>query len=488
MKEKKKSNKQKSMKISRRGFLGSAAAAAAFTIVPRHVLGGQGRTPPSDKLNIASVGAGGRASSSINACAATENIVALSEVDTERGAATIERYPNAKLYSDYREMLEKQEDIDAVIIATPDHMHAPPAMMAMKMGKHVYVEKPLTHTVYEARVLAETARKEKVATQMGNQGHTGESVPLVCKIIEDGAIGPVREVLTWTNRPIWPQGIYRPRETPRVPRTMNWDLWLGPAPYRPYHPVYAPFNWRGWWDFGCGALGDMACHVLDHVYSGLKLGHPTSVEACVPTAYEEGSYLQKNTIEESCPAASIVVYRFPARGNMPPVKVSWYDGGLLPPWPEELDPDELLPERAFGGRGGGPPQMQQVMRRRSMPNTIFIGEKGKLMAGQYGTNLQLLPKELMEKYVKPRSEETTGTQRGVPGGAHQQNWIQACKGGEPATSNFDYSGSFTEVILLGNLAIRAGRKLYWDGENLKVTNEPDANKYVSKEYREGFGL
>ena len=481
MKEKRKSNNQKGVKISRRGFLGSAAAAAVFTIVPRHVLGGQGRIPPSDKLNIASIGAGGRASASINACGATENIVALAEVDGERGAQTFQKYPNAKVYADYREMLEKQKDIEAVIIATPDHIHAPAAMMAMKLGKHVYVEKPLTHTVYEARKLTETARETGVATQMGNQGHTGESVPLVCKIIEDGAIGPVREVLTWTDRPIWPQGIYRPRETTREPRAMNWDLWLGPAPYRPYNPVYAPFNWRGWWDFGCGALGDMACHILDHVYSGLKLGYPTSVEACADITYEEGSYMQRNTIEESCPAASIVVYRFPARGNMPPVKVSWYDGGLVPPWPEELDPDERLPGQAFGG---GAPQMQ----RRSVPNTIFIGEKGKLMAGQYGTNLQLFPKELMEKYVKPRSKETTVAQRGEPGESHQQNWIQACKGGKPANSNFDYSGPFTEVVLLGNLAIRAGRKLYWDGKNMKVTNEPDANKYVTKEYREGWAL
>jgi len=475
MKDKKKSNEKKGMKISRRGFLGSAAAVAAFTIIPRHVLGGQGRTPPSDKLNIASIGAGGMAASNINACAACDNnIVALCDVDSDRAASTFEKFPNAKRYTDYREMLSKQKDIEAVIIATPDHIHAPAAMMAMKLGKHVYVQKPLTHTVYEARKLAETARETGVATQMGNQGHTGESVPLVCKIIEDGAIGPVKEVLTWTNRPIWPQGIYRPRETTRPPRTMNWDLWLGPAPYRPYHPVYAPFNWRGWWDFGCGALGDMACHILDHVYSGLKLGYPTSVEACADITYAEGSYVQKNTIEESCPAASIVVYRFPARGSMPPVKVSWYDGGLMPPWPEELEPDERLPGRT--SPGGGPPQMQ----RRSIPGTIFIGEKGKLMAGQYGRNLQLFPEELMEKYKQP--------QKGEPRVTHEHNWVQACKGGKPATSNFDYSGPFTEIVLLGNLAIRMGRKLYWDGPNMKVTNEPDANKYVTKEYRKGWEL
>jgi len=476
MKEKKKSDKQKGMKISRRSFMGSAAAAAAFTIVPRHVLGGTAHTSPSDKLNIASIGAGGMAESNIDNCALNDNIVALCDVDDDRAAPTYEKFPDAKRYTDYREMLEKQKDIEAVIIATPDHTHAPAAMMAMKLGKHVYVQKPLTHTVYEARKLTETARETKVVTQMGNQGHTGESVPLVCKIIQDGALGQVREVLSWTNRPIWPQGIYLPRETLRPPRTMNWDLWLGPAPYRPYHSVYAPFNWRGWWDFGCGALGDMACHILDHVYSALKLGHPTSVEACADIIYEEGSYLQKNTIEETVPPATIVHYKFPARGDMPPLKLSWYDGGLTPPWPEELDPDEQIPTR----RGG--------MRRRSLPSTIFIGDKGKLMAGQYGTNLQLFPAEIMEKYKKPESEEADREQREDRRAAHEQNWIQACKGGEPPTSNFDYSGPFTEIVLLGNLAIRAGRKLYWDGENMKVTNEPDANKYVSKEYRVGWEL
>ncbi len=461
MKDEKKSNKKKGMKISRRGFMGSAAAVAAFTIVPRHVLGGPGQVPPSDKLNIASVGAGGMAASNINACA-TENIVALAEVDRERAARTFEKFPNAKIYTDYREMLDKQKDIEAVIIATPDHMHAPPAMMAMKMGKHVYVQKPLTHTVYEARILAETARKEKVATQMGNQGHSGDGVRIIGKMIEDGAIGPVREVVAWTNRPIWPQGIYRPRETMRAPRTMNWDLWLGPAPYRPYHSCYAPFNWRGWWDFGCGALGDMACHLLDPVNSALKLGYPTSVEACVPIAFAEGSYLRKNTIDETAPAASIVYYEFPARGNMPPVKLSWYDGGLRPRMPEL--------EQSQGVQG----------RRQRMPSVIFKGDKGTLMCGEYGDNVQTLPPEIMEKYKQP--------QRGAPRGVHEQNWILACKGGEPACSNFDYSGPFTEIVVLGNLAIRVGRKLEWDGPNMKVTNEPDANKYVSKEYREGFGL
>ena len=486
MKDEKKSNKKKGMKISRRGFMGSAAAVTAFTIVPRHVLGGPGQVSPSDKLNIASVGAGGRASASINACARTENIVALSEVDTERGASTIEKFPNATLYSDYREMLDKQKDIDAVIIATPDHMHAPPAMMAMKLGKHVYVEKPLTHTVYEARLLTETARKMKVATQMGNQGRSGTGRHLTERMIWDGAIGPVREVRSWTNRPIWPQGIYRPRGVVRTPRNMNWDLWLGPAPYRPYHPVYAPFNWRGWWDFGCGALGDMACHLLDAVYSSLRLSHPTSVEACVPLAFEEGSYLQKNTIDETAPAASIVHYEFPARGNMPPVKLTWYDGGLTPPWPEEIDPDELIPGRAFRrGRGGGAaPQQPPPMRRRPKPTTTFIGDKGILTCGEYGGDPQTYPAEIMEKYKQYQSE--LAATRPVN---HQLNWVEACKGGEPATSNFDYSGPLTEIVVMGNLAIRSsGRKLLWNGEKMEVTNVPEANQYVTKEYREGFGL
>ena len=457
MKTKKKSNKQESKKITRRGFLGGAAVLAATTIVPRHVLGGSGYTPPSDKLNIATIGAGGMGAKNTEACAG-ENIVALCDVDSDRAAETFQKFPNAKQYTDFREMLEKQKDIDAVIVATADHTHAVASMMAMKLGKHVHCQKPLTRTVYEARKLTEAAREAKVATQMGNQGHSSPELQQICKLIWDGTIGHVREVEAWTNRPIWPQGIYRPRETGRLPRTFNWDLWLGPAPFRPYHPCYAPFNWRGWWDFGCGALGDMACHILDPVYAALKLCHPTSIEASSPVVYAGGRLIE-NTIAETMPVASIVRYEFPARENMPTLKLTWYDGGLMPALPEELEPDQ---------KNG---------------SIIFIGDKGKLMCGTYGDKPLLLRKGKIEK-----SEQPPEIPREKITVRHEQNWINACKGGEPACSNFDYSGPFTEVVLLGNIAIRVGKKLYWDGQKMEFINEPDANQYIHSQYREGWSL
>ena len=450
MRNQKNNNKQKDRKMSRRDFMSGAAAVAAFTIVPRYVLGGAGNKPPSEKLNIAGIGSGGMGASNINACS-KENIVALCDVDDKQAADTFKRYPNAKKYRDFREMLDKQKDIEAVIIATPDNTHAVAAMAAMKRGKHVYVQKPLTRTVYEARALTEAARKYKVATQMGNQGHSGDGVRLICEWIWDGAIGPVREVNAWTNRPIWPQGIDRPTDTPKVPDTLDWDLWLGPAPNRPYHPCYLPFNWRGWWDFGCGALGDMACHLLDPVFSALKLGYPASVEACATEVNNE-----------TFPLASIVRYEFPARGDMPPLKLSWYDGGMKPPRPDELEPG------------------------RTMTSVVFIGDKGKLMCGEYGDGPRLIPESKMKEYKRP--PETLPRIRGGQGG-HEQNWIDACKGGPPACSNFDYAGPFTESVVMGNLAMRRlGKKLLWDGENMKVTNDDEANQYVNQPRRPGWEL
>ena len=456
MKNKKKSNKQQGKRISRRNFMGSAAAAAAFTIVPRHVIGGTGYKSPSDKLNIAGIGAGGMGASNIKACR-NENIVALCDVDDEQAEETFEEFPKAKKYRDFRKMLEKQRDIDAVIVATPDHTHAVASMMAIRMGKHVYCQKPLTRTIYESRKLTEAAREAKIATQMGNQGHSREGVRSICEWIWDGAIGSVREVDVWTNRPIWLQSIYPPREKARVPRTLDWDLWLGPAPDRPYHPCYLPFSWRGWWDFGCGALGDMACHILDPVNWALKLGYPTSVEASSPRIYSQRGII-KNTLEETAPLASIVRYEFPARGNMPPVKMTWYDGGLMPALPEKLEPKQ---------RSGG---------------VIFVGDKGKLMCGTYGNNPRLIPDMKMKEYKQP----PVTLPRII--GSHEQNWIDACKGGEPACSNFNYAGPFTEMVLLGNLAIRVGEKLYWDGEKMEVTNLPEANEYLRTLYREGWEL
>jgi len=433
--------------ISRRTFVGTVATTAAFTIIPSRILA----DPPSDKLNIAGIGIGGMGKNNVRACK-SENIVALCDVDEQYAASVFKEFPRARVWTDFRKMLDKQKDIDAVIIATPDHTHAVIAMAAMRRGKHVYVQKPLTRTVWEARMLTEAARKYKVATQMGNQGHSGEGVRLICEWIWDGAIGPVHEVHAWTNRPVWPQGIGRPKETPPVPKTLHWDLWIGPSPMRPYHPAYHPFKWRGWWDFGCGALGDMACHVLDPVWWALKLKYPKSVEACATPVNDE-----------TFPLASIVRYEFPAREGMPPLKLHWYDGGLKPPRPDALEPGRRLDQAAS--------------------NVLFIGEKGVLRCGEYGDSPRLIPEKLMREYKRPPKTLPRVNM------SHEQDWIVACKGGRPACSNFDYSGPFTETVVMGNLALRRlGTRLEWDGENMKVTNDDKANEYIRPEYRDGWSL
>jgi len=468
MKDQKEITKQQDRKISRRRFMGGAAVVAAFTIVPRHVLGGPGNTPPSEKLNIAGVGVGGMGKKNLEKCEG-ENIVALCDVDDKYAAQVYDQYPEAKIYRDFRKMLEKQKNIEAVIIATPDHTHAVIAMMAMKMGKHVYVQKPMTRTVWEARMLTGAARKYKVATQMGNQGHSGEGVRLICEWIWDGAIGPVREVQAWTNRPIWPQDIDRPKDTPPLPKTLDWNLWLGPAPYRPYHPCYSPRYWRGWWDFGTGALGDMACHVLDPVFSALKLRYPSSVEASASMHVRMvpgENWGEREVNKETFPLASIVSYEFPAREGMPPVKLHWYDGGMKPPRPDALELGRRL--------------------EQAKSNVLFIGEKGVLRCGEYGDSPRLIPEKLMKEYERP-PKTLPRIQGGKDG--HEQNWIRACKGGEPACSNFDYAGPMTEAVVMGNLALRSlGEKLLWDGKNMKVINDDKANEYVRPAYREGWSL
>ena len=442
----------KSCDLSRRNFIGKAGAAvAAFTIVPRYVLGGEGYTPPSEKLNIAAIGAGGIGKSNINAVADDENIVALCDVDDQRASEMYQRFPSVKKYKDFRRMLEKQKDIDAVIIATPDHTHAPAAMAAMQLGKHVYCQKPLTHSIYEARKLTEAARRYKVATQMGNQGQSKEGPRLIAEWIADGAIGQVREVHAWSNRPIWPQGIEKPQDIPAIPATLAWDLWLGPAPVRAYHPAYLPFKWRGWWDFGTGALGDMGCHIINPAFFALKLGHPTSVEA---TSTKLNS--------ETFPLASIVHYTFGARGDMPPVKLHWYDGGIKPKRPEELEQG-----RRLSGDDNG---------------AIFVGDKGKIMCDSNGDAARIIPETKMQEYkLPPKTLPRVGC-------SHEMDWVRACKGGQPACSNFDYSGPLTETILLGNIALRAGQKIEWDAKNMKVTNVPEANQYIRREYRQGWTL
>lgn len=447
---------------SRRRFLeNTALAAVGLTILPSQVIGGLGHVAPSDKLNIAGIGIGGRGGADIKAMR-SQNIVALCDVDWNYSKGMFDEFPNAKKYWDWRLMFdEMQKDIDAVVVGTSDHTHAIIAINAMKMGKHVYCEKPLTHSVWESRKMTEIAEQYRVATQMGNQGNSGEGLRQICEWIWDGAIGEVKEVHAWTDRPIWPQGLERPTETVKVPKTLNWDLFLGPAAERPFNPIYTPWNWRGWWDFGTGALGDMACHILDPVFKGLMLKYPSKVQ---------GRSTQLNT--ESAPTAQVVTYTFPARPNlpkvaMPEVKVTWWDGGLMPPRPEEL-PEGF----SMNINGGG---------------CLFIGTKGKLLCGCYATQPMLLPKSLDENYVRPAQ-----TLRRVPNGSegHQMDWVRACKEDPSsrveASSYFGYSGPMNEMVAMGVLAVRLQdlkRELLWDGENMRFTNisETDKLKVVSSD-------
>jgi predicted dehydrogenase len=440
--------KPKQNSISRRKFIRlTAAGGSLLTVVPAYAVSGLGHTSPSDKLNIAGVGVGGIGRRDLRKITG-QNIVALCDVDWDYSARTFKDYPRAEKYKDYRVMLEKQKDIDAVLIATPDHTHAVIGSAAMRAGKHVFIQKPLAHSVYETRRLAEMARQYKVATQMGNQGNSGESIRRICEWIWDGAIGEIREVHAWTNRPIWPQGLERPAESMKVPKTLNWDLWLGPAPFRPYHSAYVPWNWRAWWDFGTGALGDMGCHILDPVFKALKLRYPVSVQ---------GSSSEVNT--ESAPVASRVKYEFPARENlprlaMPAVNLYWYDGGLKPDRPDDLEDDVPM-----GDLDGG---------------NLFIGSKGKLVTGLFGENPILIPTQKYEDYTPPAKTITRITDN-IDG--HWNDWVRACKESPEnrmeASSNFEYAGPLSESVVMGNLAIRLqglDKKLEWDGVNMRVTN------------------
>jgi predicted dehydrogenase len=448
-------------KIDRRGFVKSAAAAAGFVIVPRHVLGGSRFVAPSDRLNIAGIGCAGQGGSDLSHME-KENIVALCDADWARAAVSFRKYPQAKRYKDFRVLLEKQKDIDAVIVATPDHFHAAAAMAAIQLGKHVFVEKPLTHDVYEARQLVKAARQAKVATQMGNQGHAMESLRLLCEWIWDGAIGPVREVHAWTPHPVWPQGMSRPTDTPPVPDTLDWDVWLGPAPVRPYHPAYLPTAWRGWLDFGTGGLGDMGCHIFDHIVSSLKLGAPTTVEASCSIFVPESMNWNKPKNTETYPQASMVTYKFPARESFPPVTLTWYDGGLMPPRPEELAPGIKMGDQ-YGG-------------------ALYVGDKGKILTGSHGANgLRLIPEAKMNAYQRPAKT----LPRSI---GHYDEWIAACKGGAPAGSNFDFAGPLTEVVLLGCAAIRSGEKLEWDAANMRFPNVPAADEFLRRPRRKGWEL
>jgi predicted dehydrogenase len=429
-----------------------------FSIVAPHVVGRGADRPPSEKLNIGVIGAGGRGVEDI-AAVSSENIAALCDVDQQRAAETFRNHPHARRYRDYRVMLEREKGLDAVMIATPDHTHAVAAMAALRHGKHVYCEKPLTRTVKEARALAEAAMDTLLATQMGNQGMAFEGNRLIKEWLGTGAIGPVREVHVWSDRPThrgrlplwWAQGIERPKDSPPVPIHLDWDLWLGPAPLRPYHPAYVPFRWRGWWDFGSGGLGDMGIHNLAPVFDALKLGPPVSVYASSTSVFSE-----------TVPLAAMVHYEFAARGGMPRVELHWYDGGLLPERPPELEEDRPLdPEDGI----------------------IFVGDRGKILVrGWGGESPRLIPESRHRSFELP--PKTLPRSIG-----HHAEWIEACKRGTPTASNFNFAGPLTEAVLLGSIAIRMhGEKLHWDSANIRIRNNPEAEAYLHYDYRAGWAL
>ena len=467
---------------SRRSFMKQGSLAlAGITIVPRHVLGGRGFTAPSDKLNIAGVGVGGKGWTDVLGAwnKGSENIVALCDVDDNMAKQAFEKWPKAKRYKDFRTMLDNEKGIDAVTVSTPDHTHAVVSMAAMQRGKHVYVQKPLAHNLAEVRQMTEAARKYKVVTQMGNQGASGDGVRLFQEWYNAGLIGEVTRVHVWTNRPVWPQGIATPTGKPPVPKELDWDLWLGPAAYRDYNPAYHPFNWRGWWDFGTGALGDMGCHMMDPPYRALGLGYPSEVECSVTAAWE--GFFKQAFYTDSCPASSVVHLTFPRPGK-PDVKMTWYDGGILPERPDEVPPNVEL-----GDNG-----------------VMMMGAKGVMMCEVYGQNPRLFPETL-----RAGTSKVAQTLARVPGAdqsGHYTQWLEACKAGfgkKPLSSSFDYAGPMTETVIMGNLAIHSAmlrvatadgkgttfpgrKKLLWDGTNMKITNFDAANQFVSRPYRSGW--
>lgn len=477
-------------KKSRRSFLKDSllttavAATSSFSIVPRHVLGGTRADgsrviAPSDKLNIAAVGCGGKADFNIQQAynSGSANFVALCDVDDRQAKKYRAKFSNAPYFQDYRELFDKAgKTFDAVIVSTPDHMHAPIAMAAMQLGKHVYVEKPLTHDIYEARMLTEAARKYKVVTQMGNQGSSGDATRIIETAIQDGVIGHVHTIQCWTNRPVWPSGVQSPKdkgESQPIPPGVNWPLWLGTAPTRPYHEAYMPFRWRGYWDFGTGALGDMGCHFMDVPFRALKLNYPTSVECSVGSVYAD--FFKEAFFDDSCPPSASIHLTFPSNDKkVKEIKFSWFEGGIRPPLPEGVAYDDL-----FRSEDGG---------------MLFIGTKGMLTGGLFGNEPKLL---LSDKTLPaPKAPLVDGKTDG-----HQQQWVKACKQGYGAytSSPFEQAGPLTETVLMGNLATRSymlrengtftGRKkLLWDGPAMKITNYDNANRFVRREYNGGYSL
>ncbi|MGB7845355.1 MAG: Gfo/Idh/MocA family oxidoreductase [Candidatus Acidiferrum sp.] len=505
--------------VSRRKFLAQTAAGAiGLSIVPRRVLGGRGHIPPSDKVNVAFIGVGSQGLrvmlrflrepdvQAVAVCDPNKSSPDYPQWDTHEFCNSVRKllgvdsgwdwlspdqpiqlshslrvtsgvagrepcqkivdayygaeqrsgeYRGCSSYSDFRELLEKQKDLDAVVVCTTDNLHAAVSAAAMKRRKHVFCQKPLTHTIYEARRLAEIARETGVATQIAVGNQASESTRLLSEWIWSGAIGPVREVMNWSSRPYWPQGLERPKEAERVPEGLDWNLWLGPAPERPFNHAYLPFVWRGWCDFGCGALGDMGSYSFDTIFRVLKLEAPGSVEASSSDRYEE-----------TYPQASIVHYNFPARRDMPAVKFTWYDGGLKPPRPDELEEDRPL-------KGGG---------EQNDEGLLFIGDRGKILSGFNGSNPKLIPEAKMNSYIQPPK-----TLPRSPG--NEREWLDASKGSKDKPGgNFEFSGLVTETLLLGNVATLVGQKLNWDRSSLKFTNSDLAQKYVRPERRSGWEI
>ncbi len=472
-------NKAK-LNMDRRSFIKSAGAATAFTIVPRYVLGGSGYVAPSDTVYIAGIGAGGKGTSDLTSCALSKHakIAVLCDVDDKMASQSRKNFPDAAYYKDFRKMLEKEhKHIDAVTVSTPDHTHAAAAMAAMQLGKHVYVQKPLTHSIGEARALTEAAAKYKVVTQMGNQAASEEPVRRMKEIVDAGLIGDVTKVYAWTNRPVWPQGVAAPRGKHDIPEQLDWDLWLGPAKKIDYNPAYHPFNWRGWWRFGTGALGDMACHIMDPIFRILPIDYPTEVECSATAAYE--GFFQIAHYNESCPASSIIHLKFPRTDGKGVINLTWMDGGLRPQMPDGIMDDDEVTNLDNG--------------------VIFEGSKGK-MIGNQGMQPLLLPRALNDEIA-----QVPKTEKRVPEG-HYVAWVDACMKGvddSDLSSKFEYAGPFTEAVLMGNLAIRSyqyeqkisedldypGRKkLLWDAKNMKITNFDPANEFVLRQYREGWNL
>ncbi len=454
--------------MNRRTFLKQSAAIGAFTIVPSSILGGAGRTAPSDKITLAGIGIGGVGHSQLKSCDSQGGqIVALCDVDDVYAKRSYDLWPQAKRYRDFRELLNADQDIDAVYCGTPDHSHAVIVIPFLQKKKHVCCVKPLTRTIYECRRVVETAQKAKVSTQVTASPNATDRGCSTCEMIWDGAIGDVHEVHIWSNRPLWPQGMLRPKGADPVPKTLDWDLWLGPAPVRPFknkwpdddlalymllnksvvNAVYHPWNFRGWWQFGTGALGDMGCHHFNIPKKALKMGHPTRVSASAT-----------RVSEETAPLASIVTWEFPARHGMPPLKAVWYDGGIKPPTPSELESGQSLPAEG----------------------ELYIGDKGKILS-TFSSGPKIIPDSKMQAYKMP--PKTLKRRSGTWG-----EWFEAMRGGEAAACEFAWAGPLSEIVLLGNIALRMGQTLNWDGPNMKFTNNSQANRYLNEPYRAGWSL